>query len=197
MLAKPGFWNDIDMLEIGNGGMTESESVAHFALWCAFKAPLLLGNDIRDMTDFTLNLLTHDELLAIHRDPLGRSVEQVYEGEAVDGSAGYQVVSKRCDRSDSNQVWLYNKANKSLKSARNHKCLTVGWRNYTYVQDCKDNDTAQQWEINFSTRQIHNTVYACFTTSPVMNTGGQSQGVRPQTTYARLSWKEPTIHGLE
>ena len=47
----PGIgWNDADMLEVGNGGMTTEEYKAHFSLWCLIKSPLLIGNDVRSMT---------------------------------------------------------------------------------------------------------------------------------------------------
>ena len=45
--GRPGFWHDLDMLEVGNGHMTPDENVGHMILWCAFKSPLLLGNDVR------------------------------------------------------------------------------------------------------------------------------------------------------
>ncbi len=43
-------WNDIDMVEVGNGGMLLHEYVTHFSLWCMLKSPLILGNDLRQMT---------------------------------------------------------------------------------------------------------------------------------------------------
>ena len=48
--AAPGHWNDPDMLEIGNGGMTETEYRTHMSLWSMLAAPLIAGNDLRDMT---------------------------------------------------------------------------------------------------------------------------------------------------
>lgn len=66
--SRPGFWNDLDMLEVGNGGMTMDQYVGHFGAWCVFKAPLILGNDVRYMTSEVRNLITHDELIAINQD---------------------------------------------------------------------------------------------------------------------------------
>jgi alpha-galactosidase len=68
--AGPGGWNDPDMLEVGNGGMTTSEYRAHFSLWCLLSAPLLAGNDIRTMTPETRDLLTNKEVIALDQDPL-------------------------------------------------------------------------------------------------------------------------------
>ena len=55
--AGPGHWNDPDMLEVGNG-MSVSEDRAHFTLWCMMAAPLILGNDITNMTPETLAIIT-------------------------------------------------------------------------------------------------------------------------------------------
>ena len=52
--AKPGAWNDPDMLEVGNGGMTHDQYQSHFALWAALKAPLLIGCDLTKVTSSTL-----------------------------------------------------------------------------------------------------------------------------------------------
>ena len=48
--AGPGHWNDPDMLEVGNGGMTDTEYRSHFSLWAILAAPLIAGNDLRNMT---------------------------------------------------------------------------------------------------------------------------------------------------
>lgn len=70
--AGPDHWNDPDMLEVGNGNLTISESRAHFALWCMLAAPLFAGNDLAAMDQATLELLTNKELIAIDQDPLGK-----------------------------------------------------------------------------------------------------------------------------
>ena len=68
--AGPGHWNDPDMLEVGNG-MTVNEDRAHFSMWCMLAAPLIAGNDLRDMTAETRNILTNTEVIAIDQDSLG------------------------------------------------------------------------------------------------------------------------------
>lgn len=70
--AGPGHWNDPDMLEVGNEGLTFAESRAHFSLWCIIAAPLIAGNDVRIMTPETLALMTNKEVIAIDQDPLGK-----------------------------------------------------------------------------------------------------------------------------
>jgi alpha-galactosidase len=68
---KPGGWNDPDMLEIGNGGMTDEEYRTHFSLWSMLSAPLLAGNDPRSMSAATIETLTNNEVIAIDQDALG------------------------------------------------------------------------------------------------------------------------------
>jgi len=70
--AGPGHWNDPDMLEIGNGGMTEDEYRTHMSLWAILAAPLLAGNDLSKMSPETLALLTNKEVIAVDQDPLGK-----------------------------------------------------------------------------------------------------------------------------
>jgi alpha-galactosidase len=70
--AGPGHWNDPDMLEVGNGGMTNTEYQAHFSLWAVLAAPLMAGNDVRSMTPEIHDILTNKEVIAIDQDPLGQ-----------------------------------------------------------------------------------------------------------------------------
>jgi alpha-galactosidase len=82
--ATIGHWNDPDMLEVGNGHMTTDEYRTHFALWCMLRAPLLAGNDIRNMTEDTKSILMNGDVIAINQDPAGRPMKQVsQEGNTV------------------------------------------------------------------------------------------------------------------
>ena len=76
--AGPGFWNDPDMLVVGRHGLTQEEQKAHFALWCIMSAPLMLGNDPRDMTSEEKVILLNREAIAINQDPTeqGRRIRQ-------------------------------------------------------------------------------------------------------------------------
>jgi alpha-galactosidase len=69
--AGPGHWNDPDMLEVGNGGMTDAEYRSHFSLWALMAAPLMAGNDIAAMTPATRDILLNREVIAIDQDPAG------------------------------------------------------------------------------------------------------------------------------
>jgi alpha-galactosidase len=70
--AGPGKWNDPDMLEVGNGGMTTEEYRTHFSLWCMLASPLMAGNDLQKMTPETKSILLNKEMIAIDQDSLGR-----------------------------------------------------------------------------------------------------------------------------
>lgn len=86
--AGPGHFNDPDMLEVGNGGMTADEYRAHFSLWAIMAAPLITGNDLRTMTEETKAILLNAEVIAVDQDPLG-----------IQGT-------KRLDRGSGTQIWV-------------------------------------------------------------------------------------------
>jgi len=75
--AGPGHWNDPDMLEVGNGGMTTNEYRSHFSLWALLAAPLIAGNDLRDMKPEIHDILTNKEVTAVNQDALGRQGHRV------------------------------------------------------------------------------------------------------------------------
>jgi alpha-galactosidase len=69
--AGPGHWNDPDMLEVGNGGLSTNENRAHFSIWAMLAAPLIAGNDLRNMPPQISEILTNKEVIAVNQDPLG------------------------------------------------------------------------------------------------------------------------------
>jgi len=79
--AGPGHWNDPDMLEVGNGGMTNTEYRSHFSLWSMLAAPLIAGNDLRDMQAEIRDILTNREVIAVDQDPLGNEAKRVRKEE--------------------------------------------------------------------------------------------------------------------
>ena len=105
--AKPGNWNDPDMLIVGQVGwgnlhptrLTPDEQYTHISLWCLLSAPLLIGCDMEKMDDFTLNLLSNDEVLALDQDELGKQANcvlkdgdvRVYEKELADGGRAFGI----------------------------------------------------------------------------------------------------------
>jgi alpha-galactosidase len=75
--VRPGHWNDPDMLEVGNGGMTKDEYQVHMSLWALLSAPLLAGNDLQNMTDETRKLLMNPDIIAVDQDPSAHHVKRV------------------------------------------------------------------------------------------------------------------------
>ncbi|KAK6931792.1 Alpha galactosidase, C-terminal beta sandwich domain, partial [Dillenia turbinata] len=76
-LARPGGWNDPDMLEVGNGGMTENEYIVHFSIWAISKAPLLIGCDVRNATKETMEIIGNKEVIDVNQDSLGIQAKKV------------------------------------------------------------------------------------------------------------------------
>jgi len=75
--AGPGHWNDPDMLEVGNGGMTTTEYRSHFSLWCLLASPLMAGNDLKNMPAEIKEILTNKEVIAVDQDALGMQGRRV------------------------------------------------------------------------------------------------------------------------
>lgn len=78
--AGVGGWNDPDMLEVGNGKLTFEQNRSHFALWCMMCAPLILGNDLRNISDDVLKIVKNSDLIAINQDALGVPAKRVIKG---------------------------------------------------------------------------------------------------------------------
>jgi alpha-galactosidase len=98
--AGPGRWNDPDMLEVGNGHMTDDEYRTHMSLWALVASPLLAGNDVRAMSDATKAILLNKEVIAIDQDPLGKQASPRKNGDLetwikplADGSIAVGVVN--------------------------------------------------------------------------------------------------------
>ena len=112
--ASPGHWNDPDMLEVGNGGMTDAEYQSHFSLWAIMAAPLIAGNDIRSMTASTANILTNADVIAVDQDPLG------IQGKPISTSTTLEVWSKKLSGDQTYAVVLFNRTTASA-------AITVTW----------------------------------------------------------------------
>jgi alpha-galactosidase len=103
--AGPGHWNDPDMLEVGNGGMTPDEYRTHFSLWSMLAAPLMAGNDLRSMTEETRAILTNRDVIAIDQDALGKEATRAFEKEGIevwtrplaDGSVAVGVFNRNAE----------------------------------------------------------------------------------------------------
>ena len=102
--AGPGHWNDPDMLEVGNGGMTQEEYKSHFSLWAMMAAPLLAGNDIPHMTPAVKSILLNKEVIALDQDALGKP------GHRVQKNGDLEVWSREL-AGGNRAVLLFNRGN--------------------------------------------------------------------------------------
>lgn len=111
--AGPGGWNDPDMLEVGNGGMNDTEYRTHFSLWALAKAPLLLGMNVANMSAATLEIISNREVIAVNQDPLGVQgyvVEgimftQIWMGPLADGSKAVILLNRQFDPATITARW--------------------------------------------------------------------------------------------
>ena len=106
--ANPGHWNDPDMLEIGNGHMTDTEYETHMSLWSILAAPLLAGNDIRDMKPAIAAILMNKEVIAVDQDKLGK------QGVRVSKDGDLEVWSKPL-ADGGHAVGLFNRGTTTAK----------------------------------------------------------------------------------
>ncbi|HKU75376.1 MAG TPA: alpha-galactosidase [Pyrinomonadaceae bacterium] len=118
--AGPGHWNDPDMLEVGNKGMTITEYRAHFSLWCILAAPLMAGNDLRNMTNEVKEILTNREVIAVDQDSLGM------QGRRVKRDGDREVWAKQL-ADGGRAVVLFNRGPKSQE-------ISVSWTEIGYPQ---------------------------------------------------------------
>ena len=111
--AGPGHWNDPDMLEVGNGGMTTTEYRSHFSLWCLLAAPLIAGNDIRSMSPEIAEILTNKEVIAVDQDQQGlqgRRVKregdlEVWAKQLADGSRAVALLNRGATETKISVSW--------------------------------------------------------------------------------------------
>lgn len=112
--AGPGRWNDPDMLEVGNGGMSLEEYRSHFSIWAAMKAPLLIGCDVRSVNKETLEIIGNKEVIDINQDPLGVQARKIRSKSGLEIWAG-PLSRKRL------VVVFWNRAS-------SWTAISVGWR---------------------------------------------------------------------
>jgi alpha-galactosidase len=120
--AGPGHWNDPDMLVVGKvgwgpklhpTGLTPDEQYTHITLWCLLASPMLIGCDMTQLDDFTLSLLSNDEVLAVDQDPLGKQATRVKE----DLEAGTEIWARPL-ADGTTAVGLFNRGRYLLQAPR-------------------------------------------------------------------------------
>ena len=124
--AAPGHWNDPDMLEIGNGGMTDDEYRTHMSLWSILAAPLLAGNDLRNMTPTILEILTNREVIAVDQDKDGKQGRRI-------AKSGDQEVWVRPLSGGAQAIGLFNRGDAPAKITA--KWSDLGLKAHAHARD--------------------------------------------------------------
>ena len=140
--ARPGGWNDPDMLVVGLVGwgpnlrpsrLTPDEQYTHISLWCLLNSPLLIGCDLTQLDDFTLNLLKNNEVIAVNQDSLGVQASRITLTDDV------QIFAKPLE-DGSVAVGLFNT---SLKPQE----IAVAWSDLGLSGKCKVRDLWRQQDL--------------------------------------------------
>ncbi len=139
--AGPGKWNDPDMLEVGNPGLTINEARAHFTMWCMLAAPLICGNDLKNMPDDIREILMQEELISINQDPLGHQAYKIYD------EGNFEIWQKPLDNEEI-AICLLNLENCEKEFTINWKSLKIKKFKGPYLvkdvwrsQDLKDSES--------------------------------------------------------
>jgi len=129
--AGPGHWNDPDMLEVGNGGMSDGEYKTHMSLWSILAAPLLAGNDVRNMSPSIHEILTNREVIAVDQDPQGKQGRRVWQ-------SGDQEVWVRDLAGGAKAVGLFNRGEKDAD-------IGVSWADLGFAGSSKELKVRDLW----------------------------------------------------
>jgi len=108
--SRPGAFNDPDMLEVGNGTLSESEQRSHFSLWSILSAPLLAGHDLTTMSETTRSILTNPEVIALDQDPIG------LQGALVRDEGALQIFAKPLEGCGARGVVLLNREDAAVST---------------------------------------------------------------------------------
>ncbi|MGH9528763.1 MAG: glycoside hydrolase family 27 protein [Terriglobales bacterium] len=111
--ARPGHWNDPDMLEVGNGGMSDTEYKTHMSLWSILAAPLLAGNDLRNMMPSIRDILTNRDVIAVDQDKKGEQGKQFWQ-------SGDQEIWVRDLSGGAKAIGLFNRADSDAQ-------ISISW----------------------------------------------------------------------
>ncbi|MEO3813173.1 lectin [Sphaerisporangium sp. B11E5] len=122
--ARPGAFNDPDMMEVGRGGMTDTEMRSHFALWAIMASPLIAGNDVRNMDSATTTILKNQNLIAINQDTLGLQATQVSN----DGTR--RILAKRLSNGDV-AVALFNQGGSTTTISTTASAIGLAGNSFT------------------------------------------------------------------
>jgi hypothetical protein len=115
------------VLEIGNGGMTDTEYATHFSLWSISKAPLIIGCDVTNMSAANIATLTNLEVIAVNQDPLGVQGKKIVVTSSNSSNSSGLVVVASCSSSiePKRRQWTYNSQDGSIRSVFDGRCLSI------------------------------------------------------------------------
>ncbi|WP_442788425.1 glycoside hydrolase family 27 protein [Dactylosporangium sp. NBC_01737] len=166
--AAPGRFNDPDMLEVGRGGMNDTEMRSHFALWAVMASPLIAGNDIRSQNSATATILKNQNLIAINQDSLGLQATQVSN----DGTR--RVLAKRLSNGDV-AVALFNQGGSTTTVSTTAAAVGKSGSSFT-LRDAWTNGTSTTSGAISASVPAHGTVVYR------VSGGGTSSPSTPPTT---------------
>ncbi|XVV10032.1 glycoside hydrolase family 27 protein [Actinoplanes sp. CA-131856] len=150
--ARPGAFNDPDMMEVGRGTLSDAEQRSHFALWAMMAAPLIAGNDLRGMSAATQTILKNPRLIAINQDTLGRQAVSV----AADGNQ--RVLAKRLSNDDV-AVALFNQSGSTRTISTTAAAIGKAGSSFTLVDAWTGATTTTSGTISASVPSHATVVY--------------------------------------
>ncbi|MFC4535414.1 glycoside hydrolase family 27 protein [Sphaerisporangium dianthi] len=175
--AKPGQFNDPDMMEIGRGGMTDTEMRSHFALWAVMASPLIMGNDVRSMDTATQTILKNQNLIAINQDTLGLQATQISN----DGTR--RVLAKKLSNGDV-AVALFNQSANTTTISTTTSAIGLSGSSFT-LRDAWTNATTNTTGTITASVPAHATVV-------YRVSGGTSPTPEPTPTVTPTPTPTPT-----
>lgn len=170
--AAPGQFNDPDMMEVGRGGMTDTEMRSHFAMWAIMAAPLIAGNDVRSMNAATRTILLNENLIAVNQDALGLQGTQIF----FDGTR--RVLAKRLSNGDI-AVALFNQGSSATTISTTAAAIGKSGSSFTLREAWSNATSTTTGTISASVPSHGTVVYRV--------SGGTNTSPSPPTTFALVS----------
>ncbi|KAJ3201085.1 hypothetical protein HDU67_001555, partial [Dinochytrium kinnereticum] len=145
--AGPGGFNDLDMLEVGNGGMTNTQYRTHFSAWAALKSPLILGNDLTQMTPEVIEIVSNKEVIAINQDALGLSAHLLKREGGIDTWVG--------ELQDNERVLLViNRSGKDVKAMVDLNLVGAAKGQVVHVRDLWKKEDIGEFKDTFALSDV-------------------------------------------
>lgn len=159
------------VLEVGNGILSNAEEKSQFSLWSISKSPLLIGSDLTQISESSLEILKHEEVIGVNQDPLGIQGKKVAFQVSQIANAISDVIIDNCSLSTSDSQlkrfqWKYNDEDGSIRSLANNLCLSIencssAEQANIIISECQINDSQgecqgknQQWTYNTQNQTI-------------------------------------------